>query len=280
MKTKSNKIVIFEVFKHIIILLFLILTSYPFIILIFKSFKTPEQNIYHPFTLSFPLEIENYKLAWAYVGHYIMNTVTITAVGTILIIIFAALAAYVFACYDFPGKSLIYWLVLSLMMVPGILTLVPLFQTVDKMSLLNTKWAVILPGIRSQLPFGVFLLTSFFKGIPGELFEASRIDGAGMRAVFFKIALPLSKPILTTLGILSVLFFWNDVIWPCIALQTENQYTIAIGMRPFTTSYMSTTRNYGPVMAGYCIVSIPLLIAFFFASKQFIAGITSGAVKM
>jgi ABC-type glycerol-3-phosphate transport system permease component len=126
----------------------------------------------------------------------------------------------------------------------------------------------------------IFLIRAFMEGINKELFEAAVIDGAGIWRCFLKIAIPLIKPILATVAILSILFFWNDIIWPSITLQTSNQYTISIGLKQFTNDYMGNVRNYGPVMAGYCIVSVPLLIAFFAASKQFIAGLTSGSIKM
>ena len=171
--------------------------------------------------------------------------------------------------------------VLALMMVPGILTLVPLFLLSSNMGILNSKLAIILPGIRSQLPFGIFLVTAFVKGLSHEMFEAAEIDGAGMGNVFLRIVVPLVRPMLATLAILSILFFWNDIIWPNIALMKEEEYTIAVALKPFSDANTSKTlRNYGPVMAGYVIVSIPLLVAFFFASKQFIQGMTSGAIKM
>jgi ABC-type glycerol-3-phosphate transport system permease component len=248
--------------------------------MIFKSFKNMEQNLYSPFGLSFPLHFENYTYAFSSVGPYIMNSVIITTVGTILVVILSSMGAFAFARYQFPGKGFLYMVLIALMMIPGILTLIPLFMITSSMGLLNSKMAIILPGLRSQLPMAVFLTRAFMEGINREVFEAAAIDGANMGRCYINIALPLVKPILATVAILCILFFWNDIIWPSIALQTAKQFTIAIGLKPFTQTILDASKNLGPIMAGYCIVSIPLLVAFFFASRQFIAGLTSGSVKM
>ncbi|MDR2176768.1 MAG: carbohydrate ABC transporter permease [Treponema sp.] len=269
-----------EAIKHLVVVFFLICTMAPFAVMVFKSFKNAEQNLYAPFSLSLPLHFDNYAYAFAGVGPYIMNTVIITTAGTLLIIILSAMGAFVFARYNFPGKGFFYMAVIALMMVPGVLTLVPLFLLSEKFGILNTKLAIILPGLRAQIPMAVFLTRAFMEGISKEMFEAAALDGAGMGRSFLNIALPLVKPILATVAILCILFFWNDIIWPSIALQTADQYTLAIGLKPFTAKIMEVTKNLGPVMAGYCIVSVPLLLAFFAASKQFIAGLASGSVKM
>lgn len=266
---------------HLIIIVLLFITFFPLVVMVFKSFKNIEQNTYSPFGLSFPLHFENYSIAWLYVGNSILNSVINTVISTAIIVILSAMGAYVFGAFEFPGKNVLYMLVLALMMVPGILTLVPMFLLSSQMHILNTKLAIILPGIRAELPLGVFLITAFVKALPHELFEAAEIDGAGMGNVFVRIVLPLVRPMLATLSILSILFFWNDIIWPNIALMKESEYTIAVALKPFSDANTDNTiRNYGPVMAAYVIVSIPLLVAFFCASRQFIEGMTSGAIKM
>lgn len=265
---------------HVLTWLLLFFTFLPLIEMLFKSFKTPEQNIHNPWLLSFPLNFDNYKIAWQYVSVYIVNTLIITIIAVVLILIIATLSAFIFARFDFPGKEFLFMSILALMMVPGILTLIPLFKVVDNLKILNSYWAVILPGVRSQLPFGIFVLRTFIAAIPEDLFDAARIDGATTFQTFRKIAIPLSMPMISTLAILSLLFFWNDIIWPSIALTSQDLYTIAIGLQPFTSTTAQVTRNFGPAMAGYVITSIPLLVAFFFASKQFIEGMTSGALKL
>jgi ABC-type glycerol-3-phosphate transport system permease component len=248
--------------------------------MIFKSFKNAEQNLYVPFSLSFPFHFENYSYAWINVGPYIMNSIIITVISTVATIMLSAMAAFALARYKFPGKEFFYMAIIALMMVPGILTLVPLFMLSNSLRILDTKLSIILPGLRSMIPMSVFLTRAFMEGISKEMFEAAEIDGANMGQAFFNIAIPLVKPILATIAILCILFFWNDLIWPSIALQNAKNFTIAIGLKPFTTVTMTVSKNLGPIMAGYCIVSVPLLAAFFAASRHFIAGLTSGSVKM
>ncbi|MGI6672018.1 MAG: carbohydrate ABC transporter permease [Christensenellales bacterium] len=272
---------IFEFLKHFVIIILLIITFCPLVVMVIKSFKNMEQNMYTPFLPSWPIYPENYTIAWLHVGHSIANSMINTIVSTLIILALAAMGAYVFGAFRFPGKDFLYFMVISLLMIPGILTLVPMFLLSSRIGILNTKLAIILPGIRAQLPFGVFLLTAFVKGLSREIFEAAEIDGAGMGSIFVRIVVPLIRPMLATLAILCVLFFWNDIIWPNIALMKESEYTIAVALKPFTDANTDdTVRNYGPVMAAYVIVSIPLLVAFFCASNQFIEGMTSGALKM
>jgi ABC-type glycerol-3-phosphate transport system permease component len=276
----AKRIRMTEFLKHIVAIFFLFCTLGPFVIMIFKSFKNAEQNLYVPFNLSFPFHFDNYSYAWLNVSPYIMNTIIITVISTMATIILSAMAAFALARYKFPGKEFFYMTIIALMMVPGILTLVPLFMLSNSLRILDTKLSIILPGLRSMIPMSVFLSKAFMEGISKEMFEAAEIDGANMGQTFFNIAIPLVKPILATIAILCILFFWNDLIWPSIALQNAKNFTIAIGLKPFTTVSMTVSKNLGPIMAGYCIVSIPLLAAFFAASRQFIAGLTSGSVKM
>lgn len=276
----AKRVRITEFFKHIVAIFFLCCTLGPFVIMIFKSFKNAEQNLYVPFSLSFPFHFENYSYAWINVGPYIMNSIIITVISTVATIMLSAMAAFALARYKFPGKEFFYMAIIALMMVPGILTLVPLFMLSNSLRILDTKLSIILPGLRSMIPMSVFLTRAFMEGISKEMFEAAEIDGANMGQAFFNIAIPLVKPILATIAILCILFFWNDLIWPSIALQNAKNFTIAIGLKPFTTVTMTVSKNLGPIMAGYCIVSVPLLAAFFAASRHFIAGLTSGSVKM
>ena len=253
----------------------------PIYLLIVKSFKTPEQETEFPFSITFPFFWENYKLAWLFVKDYILNTVFIAFFQTFGTLVVCSAASYAFVRYKFPFKTVLFMIILSFMMVPGILTLIPQYQMVlNVFNLKNDYFGVILPSITGAIPMGIFLLNTFFGGLPKDLFEAAELDGASKFKQYVMIAVPLSVPILATLGIMQLLSAWNDLLWPQLILQDESMHTITVGLAPFTESYYNDFLSLGVPFAGYVIVSIPLLVIFFFASKQFIRGLTSGAFKM
>lgn len=266
---------------HFAVWVLLLLVMLPIWFLIVKSFKTPEQEINAPFAVTFPLNWENYRLAWLFVKGYIFNTVVIAVGQTAGVLLVCSMASFAFIRYNFPFKNALFIVILSFMMVPGILTLIPQYQLVlNVFNLKNTYSGVILPGITGAIPMGVFLLKTFFAGLPKDLFEAAELDGASRFRQYWTIALPLSVPILATLGIMQLLGAWNDLLWPQLILQEESMHTITIGLSPFTEAYYNDFLSLGVPFAGYVIVSLPLLIIFFFASRQFIRGLTSGAFKM
>ena len=269
-----------QIISHIVIIILLFLSLYPLILMLIKSVKTIDQEIHHGFALTFPFNWSNYSLAWKYVSGYILNTFLISILNTVGILLATSTMAYGFTRYDFRGKNALFMAVLALTMIPGILTLIPQFCMVKNFNMINTRLGVILPTIAGALPMGVLLLRTFFNGLPGGLFEAASLDGANSIEMFFMIAVPLSVPILANLGLTSFLGSWNDLIWPQLILRRDNLQTITIAMTSFTTNYYNTTHSYAVPMAGYVIVSAPLLILFAFTSKQFIAGLTSGAFKM
>ena len=270
-----------QIVVHIMILILMFFVILPIYLLIVKSFKTPEQETEFPFSITFPFFWGNYKLAWLFVKDYILNTVFIAFFQTFGTLVVCSAASYAFVRYKFPFKTVLFMIILSFMMVPGILTLIPQYQMVlNVFNLKNDYFGVILPSITGAIPMGIFLLNTFFGGLPKDLFEAAELDGASKFKQYVMIAVPLSVPILATLGIMQFLSDWNDLLWPQLILQDESMHTITVGLAPFTESYYNDFLSLGVPFAGYVIVSIPLLVIFFFASKQFIRGLTSGAFKM
>ena len=270
-----------QIVVHIMILILMFFVILPIYLLIVKSFKTPEQETEFPFSITFPFFWGNYKLAWLFVKDYILNTVFIAFFQTFGTLVVCSAASYAFVRYKFPFKTVLFMIILSFMMVPGILTLIPQYQMVlNVFNLKNDYFGVILPSITGAIPMGIFLLNTFFGGLPKDLFEAAELDGASKFKQYVMIAVPLSVPILATLGIMQLLSAWNDLLWPQLILQDESMHTITVGLAPFTESYYNDFLSLGVPFAGYVIVSIPLLVIFFFASKQFIRGLTSGAFKM
>ncbi len=254
-----------------------ILVLFPFYIMIVNSFKPPAEYYENVFALPKEWVTSFYKFAWIYVKGYFKNTITIAAIEVVAAILVNSMAAYGFTRFRFKGREVLFMMILALMMIPGVLTLIPSYSLVAGFGLLGTLAGVILPQIAS--PFNIYLLRSFFNGLPGELFEAAQIDGASQIRQYFTIAIPLSKPILFTVGLSVLMGAWNDLVWPrLILLGNEQLYTISVGIMELSGS--ADTLGMGISLAAYVLVSIPLVAAFFFTSKQFISGLTSGAFKM
>jgi ABC-type glycerol-3-phosphate transport system permease component len=275
---------------HLPLVLLLALTFYPFLFLLQTSLKDNAQ-FYHDFWgFRPPFHWENYGEAWAAIRHYILNTVLVTVATVAGTLGVASLAAYVFARHRFPGKEFLFFAILSLMMVPGVLTLIASFMWMKQFplaggnnlwgeggqGLLDSHWALVLPYVAGSQVFAIFILRSFMAALPEELFEAARLDGASDWRLYSRIALPLCRPILGTVAVMVSLATWNDYVWPLIVLSDDSRKTLSIGLAFFRGAYATT---YGPLMAGYVLASLPLLILFLLTMRAFIAGLTSGALK-
>jgi multiple sugar transport system permease protein/raffinose/stachyose/melibiose transport system permease protein len=275
---------------HLPLVALLALTFYPFLFLLQTSLKDNSQFFHDFWGLRPPLHWQNYVDAWGAIHAYIGNTVIVTAVTVAGTLAVASLAAYAFARHRFPGRQPLFYAVLSLMMVPGVLTLISAFMWMKQFplaggndlagrggqGLLDSHLALVLPYIAGGQVFAIFILRSFIAALPEELFEAARLDGASEWRLYGQIALPLCKPILGTVAVMVSLSTWNDYVWPLIVLSDDSKKTLAIGLAAFRGTYSTT---YGPLMAGYVIASLPLLVVFLLTMRAFIAGLTSGALK-
>jgi ABC-type glycerol-3-phosphate transport system permease component len=192
------------------------------------------------------------------------------------VLLVSSLSAYVFARMHFRFKTPIYYAILSLMMVPGVLTLVPSVILVRQLGLFNTYGALILPAIAGSQVFAIFILRGFFAGLPEDYFAAARVDGATELQCYWYIALPLSKPIMATIAIMVGVGVWNDYVWPLLVASDESLRTVSVGLQFFRTSYRV---DIGELMAGNVLASIPLIILFAFASGTFVKGLSTGGIK-
>lgn len=275
-----------EAGKHTFLVLILLFAFFPFVFMIYSSMKTQEaieDKFWSPPTQAADLAAsENYSLAWSVVAPYVKNSIIVTSSVVIGVLIVATLAAYAFARYEFPGKRILFFMVISLLMVPGILTLIASFMWVRALfwnadwNLIDSYWVLILPAVAGGQIGAIFLCRGFFAGLPKELFEAARLDGASDLQMIRYIVIPLSKPILGTVGVMNILATWNSYLWPLLTVGDKQLYTISIGLRFFQGTYST---NYGPLFAGYTIASIPLIVLFLVTMRHFIAGLTSGAIK-
>lgn len=269
-----------EIIVSIIIIALLFLSFYPLYMLVIKSFKTISDDQSNPFGFPKIWSLENYEYAWIVIKPYMYNSLFITITQTVGIVLIGSFTAFAFVRFDFPYKNTIFYMIISLLMIPGIVTLTSQYELVNKLGLVNSHWGVILPAISGSIPFATFLLRTSFSGVSSELLDAATIDGASDFQIYRNVMIPISKPIIWTLVITSFIGGWNDYLWPSLVLLDETLHTLPIALVNFTTSYYGMTGGYGAPFAAYVISSLPLLIVFLLASKQFIAGLTSGSIKM
>ena len=261
----------------VVLVLLVALTLYPFVFMVITSTKSYSQFLHSYWIPAWPPHIvENYVAAWNQIRGYLINTIYVGVLTVVGFLFTTTLAAFVFARFRFPGKELLFGSLMILMMIPQILQLIPAFMWVRKLQLLNTYWVLILPYIAGGQAYAVFILRTFFRSLPQGLFDAARIDGARDFQTYYMVALPLSKGILATLAILRVQQVWNDLIWPLITLADDSKRTITVGLYYFQGE---TQTQYGAMFAGYLIASVPLFLLFLVGMKQFMAGVTSGAIK-
>ncbi|KKI90364.1 hypothetical protein WQ54_20585 [Bacillus sp. SA1-12] len=268
-----------DLWSHLFLIFLAFISLYPFFYMIITSFKTNGQFYSNFFGITFPLHFENYATAWEAIGGYIFNSVLIGLVSVIIIIATSALAGYSFARLRYKGKNFLYMSVVALLMIPGLLTLIPLFLLVKSFALLDSYIGLIIAFAAGGQAFTIFVFRQSFASLPEELFEAARIDGCGELRVFWQIVLPLSKPIIGTMAIWNLLSIWNEYMMPLVLMSNPDKFPITVGLIQFESQFVSQTL-YGPMFAGYTIASLPLLILFLFTMRLFMKGLTSGAVKI
>lgn len=254
-----------------------LLMFFPFIITIIISLKDIHQFTHQPFLPTLPLALENYAIAYRLVVIYILNSIIVSGTSVVMVILIGVLSGYVFARYDFPVKNVLFFFFLALIMIPPVLSLVTQFVLVMNLGLRDSHAGMILPFVSVGQIVVIFVSRTFFENIPHALFESAKIEGAGDLDLLFRIAVPLSKAIIFTLVIINITRTWNNILWPLVIVNRVELMPISIGLLHFRGQ---TQTNTGAMMAGYIIASIPLLVVFFVASRQFIRGLTSGAVKM
>jgi sn-glycerol 3-phosphate transport system permease protein len=221
--------------------------------------------------------LRNFPRAWnaAPFGMYYLNTIFVTVVSVIGKLIMAATTAYALVMLRFPGKSIVFALILGALMIPPQITIVPNYLLFADLGLVNTYTALILPHIPTAV--GTFLMRQAFLALPHEILDAARVDGAGHVRTLWTIMLPLSMPVLVTFGLLATQDVWNDFLWPLVITNTANMRTLPIGI--FWLLDAEGNTQWGVVMAGAIYVILPLLIVFLWAQRHIVEGIAAGAVK-
>jgi len=255
------------------------LSLYPFLFMLVTSLKSGEQFAHAYFAPAFPLQWGNYAEAWTQVGRYFLNSISVTVVCVTAGLAFAGFAAYAFARYRFPGSGVLYAGVLVVLLVPGVLTLIPTFVILRDLGMLGSHRALYAVYVTESLALGILVLRGFFASVPEELLEAAALDGAGDLRTAARVVLPLTRAAFLTVAIMDTLACWNDYLWPLIVLPDERLWTISRGLVAFRDRYAGMSA-WGPLFAGFMVASVPLLVLFLAGTRQFVSGITSGAVKI
>lgn len=263
---------------YIALLLIVVLTFYPVLWMIFGSLKSGSEFYTNIWGLPAVPAWSNYIEAWtkAELGTKFINSVIATLGTLILVIPLTCVAAYAFAKVKFPGRRFLYYLFLLGMMIPQGVTAIPVFSVVIQMGLLNTRLSLILVYAAQALGFGIFLMHAFFKSLPKELEEAALIDGCTPIGAFFKVILPLVRPGIATQVVFSGMNAWNEYFMASILIRKEGLETLPLGLVNFTGRYAT---NYPQLFAALTIATLPIVILYIMGQKQFISGMTAGAIK-
>lgn len=274
-----NRRLIERVLIYAVLIIVALIVLLPLVWMLSTSFKPKSQWFtreieWIPRTFTW----ENYALIFGNpstpIGRWFLNSIILGTITTVLTLVVDALAAYAYARLEFPGRKVLFAILLSTLFLPGVMFLVPNFITVFRLGMLNTFPGVFLPALAGV--FGVFFLRQFFESIPKDLEEAAAIDGANTFQVFWLIALPLSKPALATLAVITFLASWNDFLWPLLILRDRALQTLPPGLRTLQGAY---TSEYGQMMAGATIAAIPVLLLYLFMQRYIVESVASTGVK-
>lgn len=247
----------------------------PMVIVLSTSFKAGAEVFTDTALLPSDPGLENYEALLGGTSafyRWFLNSAIVSVTGTVLTIVLASMSAYAFARMDFRGKDLLFTILITTLLLPSVMFLVPQFKLVGQLGLYDTLPALVLPGLAGV--FGVFFMRQFFLGIPIELEEAAVVDGASRLRTFRSVVLPLAGPALATLSVITFLAFWNDYLWPAIVCQ--DNCTLPPGLRLLQRQF---TADYGLMMAGAVVAAVPVLVVYVFAQRWVIESVTSSGIK-
>ncbi len=271
-KKKTNNTLVYIILTGITVLM---LT--PFIWMVLSSFKTLDQIFSYPVTL-FPetISLENFTTIFTKYkfANALWNSAFIAVTFTICSVFFCSLGGYAFAKYDFKGKKILFTILISSMMIPFEVTMVPMYALFNNFGWIDKHIGLIIPGLANA--FGIFFMRQYMTGLSSEIIESGRIDGCGEFSIFMRLILPITRPAIASLAIMFFMNSWNSFLWPMIVLKSQDMLTVAVAIRAFNQGMRTP---YHLIMAGSVVSIIPLLIIFLAFQKEFIAGITSGSVK-
>lgn len=249
----------------------------PVLYIITSSFKPANELFtWPPQFISPNSSLDNYKIALEEgdFGTYFTNTAFVAIVATILTIIINTMAGYVFAKYKFKGSNILFAMVIATLMIPLEVIMIPIFKVIVATKLYDNLWGLIIPAVAS--PTAVFLVRQYYMSIDSSIMESARIDGASEFGIFARVMLPLGKPVISVLTIISFMWRWNDYLWPKIIINSRKNFTLQLALANFSGEY---SVDWNSLLAMSVLSMIPMLIIFLIFQKQIVGGMTAGSVK-
>jgi multiple sugar transport system permease protein len=253
--------------------------AFPFYYMIASSLMTPDELIQVPITWwPHNPQWQIYARVWTVIpfARMFVNSLFVTVAITLGILLTSSLAGFGFAKYHFKGRDVAFMALLSSMMVPFFVLLIPIYYIIKELGWIDSYQGLIVPNMVTA--FGVFLMRQFIMGIPDELIDAARIDGAGELRIYWGIILPLVRPALSALGIFAFIYQWENFLWPLLIIQSPSMYTVPIGLNSLR-SYADTQQNANLLMAGSVLAIVPSVVVFLLLQRQFVRGIAFGGIK-
>lgn len=263
--------------SYVLLSLFALTAMLPGYVMVTGAFKTQDQFLASPWSLPSSLSMTAFSTAWAAgLPSWFGATLIVTAGAVTLVMVLASLAGWGFAYWRFKGRETILGIVVSLMVIPPVVLLIPLFQFGASLGWISTYRLLIIIYVGLMLPFSIYLLANFFAAMPKSLLEAAQIDGASALTIFRRIVLPLSGPPIATLVVVNILWAWNELLLALVFLQDPERQTLMVGIASFRGRY---SLDIPTVMAGMTLVTLPLIAAYLVGQRFFIQGLTAGGLK-
>ncbi len=266
--------------SHTVLVIWCVLVIAPMIWVFIGSFKTSAEIFASPFSLPSEWSFTNYENAWvdAQIGRAFVNTIIVVGTALVLVMLLGAMCAYVLARFEFPGRRAIYYLMLAGLTFPVFLAIVPLFFVLQNAGLLGTLPGLIVVYVAFALPFTVFFLYAFFRGLPDDIAEAAAIDGAGNWRTFFQVMLPMATPGMASVAIFNFLGLWNQFILPIALNPAQENYVLSQRLAAFVSS-AGYAVDFGAMFAAVVVTIVPVLIAYLVFQRQLQGSVSAGTMK-
>lgn len=279
----SARTVLWRAFLHLCLVVVALVALFPLFWMVSSALRPEGQILAYPprwLPATWTLENFGYILGRFAFARWWLNSIVVAGVSTVLVLLLDSLAAYAFARLHFAGQRVLYLVVLSMLLVPIQVTIIPLYMLFAEVHLLDSLPAVLLPTTANVT--GVFLLVQFFRSLPGELLDSARIDGASDLRIWWDIVLPLSRPVLSSVAIITLVSSWNSFLWPLLVAYSDASRTLPVGIAQFfggESGVSGSAPQFGPAMAAAFLATAPVIVAFLVLQRSFVRGVASSGLK-